>query len=316
MSDNLKSTLAVSPSVIDDTMVWFPPKNLIATPTNPATSAAAPALTEFQNKVWCMHRGGGADTSLRDWTLPADNAGLNADWTSIGTVPGGQQSVAGPALAAMNNQLYCAYLGTDAHIWVTYSSNGIDWSNAQPIISRAGFAPALTFFNGSLWCMAAVSNRLVLMSSSNGQNWYSVNMGGNYYTSKAPALAVFNNQLWCVFRGQNDKGLYAITSTNGTSWNGPTAMGHYSDCEPALVNIKSTSVTPNVNVLFCVYGDSEGSTTLWYTYTEESPNKWIPRKELKSDLPSLPILRAPGTGVGLSSSTNITCCVYRAATTS
>ncbi|PYE87062.1 hypothetical protein [Phyllobacterium leguminum] len=306
MSDTLQ--YSTTPSFIFDRIDWqvndFP---------SPIASAAAPALTIFKDTAFCMHRGPGVNQEL----FHLQYIYANQQWSPETNVPGGQQSVYGPALAMLGpnvpngDKLYCAYTGTDTDTYITSSTDGIYWSNPLAVSSKASFAPAMTLFKGALWCVTTLSwdkNRLIGLKSSDGQHWTAVPMGTNH-TSKAASLAVFHDKLWCVFRGLDDKNLYYMTC-DGASWTAAKPIPrHTTDCEPALVFVAGdNSQIPDR--LLCLYGDSNGDPSLYYTYTEDAgPSGWTEPKKITGDT----IKRAKGTGVGVVVHNRILTCVFRSA---
>jgi hypothetical protein len=73
-------------------------------------------------------------------------------WSAENQFPN-HQSATGPALALLNNALYCAHRGgNDSAVWVS-SFDGTAWSVDNPISNyHSAAAPALAAVNGKLYC--------------------------------------------------------------------------------------------------------------------------------------------------------------------
>ncbi|MUG93774.1 alpha/beta hydrolase [Scytonema sp. UIC 10036] len=129
------------------------------------------------------------------------------------------------ALAVFNNQLYLAYKANEAanYIWVTSSSDGKNWSEAQRVPEQTtSAAPALAVFNNQLYLAFKATdaeNSLCIATSSNGKNWSNGQRVPGQTTSAGPCLTVFNNQLFLAFRATDaDKSLCITSSSDGKNW--------------------------------------------------------------------------------------------------
>ncbi|RCS25628.1 hypothetical protein DUT91_02260 [Phyllobacterium salinisoli] len=308
MSDLLKWTSApVSSSSIPNT-TWLSPQDFPSL----YTSAAAPALAVFQDKLWIMHRGGGENMDLWYSNFTPQSGWRNGEWQiRYNNIP--VKSPSKPALAVIveDNTLQCAYLRSSGqtqrggHISFVSTDNGQDWNPpvTEHILPSAS-GPAVAWFRDAFWC--------VFRQLESNQLWVALLYGmevdsyeiSSQKSSAAPALAVFKDQLWCVYRGYgNDNNLYVTTSNRGEIWAPPTPIpGQTSDCEPALVYVSEN------DALLCVYGDGNGGSVFYYTYnTTGDPTKWSSPKTINGNP------RAPGTGVGLAEYQKNIYCVYRTA---
>lgn len=295
MSDNLYWTAAFADATSLLQNNWRPQiKDVVF------SSAARPSLASFQNKLWCVHRGGGSNQAL--WCETFD---FNNGWYGEWQIPYSQQSPSGPALAEFNGNLYCVYQGDDDNIYCTISVDGSSWSNPtyNPIVNNfTQSSPALAVANNQLWCVyRGTDNKLYCIGTRDGQNWSNPKGMGDNLTSLGPTLAAFNSQLWCAYRGWNNNTLCITTSSDGQNWsNYAYIKDQYTDCEPALIYL------PDQSIMLCVYGDGGGGSQLYCTInTSGDPINWQSPNAIGG------VQRAPGTGVGLAQINGIVFSLYR-----
>ncbi|WP_152471911.1 hypothetical protein [Nocardiopsis gilva] len=199
-------------------------------------SAAAPAVARYQNKLYCVHRGGKDDEQLWWATYGDQGSGVN-EWSADQSFPAHKSSTT-PALAVFQDKLYCVHRGAvdDAQMYWT-CWDGSSWSADRPVGGwTSSHAPALAVYRDTrrqpcLVCVHRLDDGSLNLIRFTGSDWrpglndYPTTLPGK--TAKAPALAVFGGDLHCVQRGNgDDKNLYISTMVQGShSWYGPLRMG-------------------------------------------------------------------------------------------
>ena len=111
-------------------------------------TSSGPALTVFNNQLYCVHQGVGDNQSL--WVTSSVDG---SNWSNDTELPDHKTS-SSPALVVFNNKLYCVHQGVgDNHsLWVTYF-DGSKWSRDKELQSQTSSGPALTVFNNKLYCV-------------------------------------------------------------------------------------------------------------------------------------------------------------------
>jgi len=181
-----------------------------------------------------------------------------------------------PAVAVYNGNVYMAFTGTNAQVYVAESTNGVNFgsaiSNANAIASGVG--PGLAAFNGALWlAWTGGYNYINLKSSANGLNFYN-KIVLNQKAFNGPKLGVDGGDLWLQYAGLDS--WHSITtsySPDGSSFSTPVV----SDIS-AIDN--SDGSLPNNSVAAPTYSNAPyGSNTsvLWSAATESGePNGLCP----------------------------------------
>jgi hypothetical protein len=240
-------------------------------------SALAPSLAGFDNGVntqlYCAYVAGnntpgGTGTGTGAVLVSSTADGVN--WAgntfresdggpTIGYTNIGQQSPSAPSLAVFNNQLYCAFIGTDASqpVLVCSTADGVDWTGYTNIGQQSPSAPSLAVFNNQLYCAFVADNgtgTVLVASSPDGVNWTGdTNIG--QLSATAPSLAVFNGQLYCAFVADDGTGTVLVASSpDGVDWTGSTNIGQLSATAPSL--------TPFNNQLYCAFVADNGTGTV------------------------------------------------------
>jgi hypothetical protein len=196
---------------------------------------SAPALATLGSKLFCAFTSNDSRMAL----YASDSTG-GQTWTVPARDCGGMQMSTAVMAAVLNNKIYCVYAAPDLQnpaLCMTCSSDGVRWASPQrfPNIQIAASflpvgGPALTAFNGKLWCAfrAAGLDSSLFITNSDGQMnsgswatpWRASGSGSaQMLISGRPALAAFMNQLVCVFQANDQSGnMYFTTSTDGVNW--------------------------------------------------------------------------------------------------
>ncbi|MGO4213653.1 hypothetical protein AB4Y89_19930 [Terriglobus sp. 2YAB30_2] len=202
--------------------MWFDGNNWTTSgsPIPQADSQSGSALALFQDKLFCVYRGGGSNNNIY-YIESCDGA----NWSGANRIPN-VATGAGPALAVLNygpsNSDYVPYLccvyrgsgGNDNLYWMW--SDGNSWtSGSSPIpMANSHSGPALAGFQNKLYCLyrgADDNEHIYHMESSNGTDWNASGSNwipdvNSYYQ---PALIVYRQPvgtkdlLLCVHRGVN-----------------------------------------------------------------------------------------------------------------
>lgn len=157
--------------------------------------------------------------------------------------PVGNQSFAtSPSMATYNGMTWIAYVSTTSNdiLYITGSSNGTNWSTAQPFASvLPGTAPALAVFNNQLFVAwiddgqgdSRIRGALYIGASMNPavSGWDNASEyprlitsnGSAFYPNGSPSMATVNSQLW-ITAVYNYKGsattLETYTSADGLTF--------------------------------------------------------------------------------------------------
>ncbi|RCS21391.1 hypothetical protein DUT91_24455 [Phyllobacterium salinisoli] len=278
MSEYLYYTTAFAETGIDDDE-WSTPS-----PVPKTKSHARPALAHFQGRVWCVHRGGGSDLGLYSNSFKYAAPGVaGGGWSGDTPIPN-QKSADGPALAILNDQLWCVYRGgapghNNPQLYYTYY-DGNNWSDAQDIPKQmSDSGPALAVFNDQLWCVyrggspdVSNQNPQLYYTVWDGQNWSDASEIPKQMSNKGPALAVFKDQLWCVYHGgapDHDNPQLYYTIYDGQNWsNGQPITNALSDGEPALV------YDSRVDELVCMWTGVGSDMKMYYSNRQEKSSSW------------------------------------------
>ncbi|MFI1676308.1 hypothetical protein [Streptomyces sp. NPDC020607] len=134
----------------------------------------------------------------------------------------GSKTPDAPALATLNDTLYCAVRGLGNQIFLSRLDAG-KWTAFQQVpqlVTR--HAPALTAFNGRLYlAYTGTSGNVFVLSSASGTSW-SRQVQLPVVSHSSPALAVRDNALHCVY---NMGVMFVCTwSSDGTGWAAPQLM--------------------------------------------------------------------------------------------
>ncbi|MFF7250457.1 hypothetical protein ACFZBU_42075 [Embleya sp. NPDC008237] len=225
-----------------------------------------------------VHRN--VDAFLIDRTLSG------ATWNPYGTVGAGSVTPLS-TLVRYNDRMYGVGVTTGGRLLLV-STDGSTWSSRELAFARAGIskgAPALTTFNGILYCGYPSHDDPDTMHAvadfGNGE-WKQMGPLGGTSGGRDFAFAVLRNTLYCVFRNQaNDLnwatmniGTFAWRMSSGRLDSGVSAV-------PALAVVNNEYVA-------CVYR-GPGGQDLWWRRTAYGETYWrVPAK--------LPAAGPAGTG--------------------
>ncbi|MEV0379374.1 hypothetical protein [Nonomuraea sp. NPDC050643] len=218
-------------------------------------SVSSPALAQFQDRLYLVHRGNVGDSSLW-WTVYDAEQG----WSEDQRFPH-HFSDSGPALTAYDGQLYCVHRGSDgdAALWWT-RWDGSSWSaDARLPEHFSAAAPALAAYDGHLYCVhrGAGDDQALWWTRWDGANWSPDQKLPGHASRSNPALAVYRGHLYCVHRGAGDDSALWWTRWDGSKWSPDQKLpGHHATEGPALTVYKDR--------LYCVHrGGSDQS--LWWS---------------------------------------------------
>jgi hypothetical protein len=202
---------------------------------NDIESAHAPALAQFNERLYCVYRGKDNDTSM--YWMDYTSADGWSDGTEEDKYPEElrpkkfpeHQTAGIPTLVQFKNKLYCFHCGSDnVHLWYcTLNSDGKSWTNDKKIevdgvLSAYGCAAAV--FKDRLHLIFQeyeITNKrhLYHISTTDGTNWSArsaVNDGRwDLGSADIPGLVEYKGRLHMVYRGpDNDEFLYHTWSLN------------------------------------------------------------------------------------------------------
>ena len=162
------------------------------TPIN-QTSKAAPAFRGFIDYYVMVFLAEDSSNRLLACRTQPNAQGENV-W--LGANDTGQQSQAAPSIAALNSNLWMAFLSNDAsrEILVCSSSDGISWSGATKTGHQTAISPCMTNCGGVLFiAYVGVDDGIVrICLSQDGIHWSESNPIAGLATGVAPAIAGYN----------------------------------------------------------------------------------------------------------------------------
>jgi hypothetical protein len=148
------------------------------------SSGLAPSLTAFGNKLWLAFT---ANNGSNDVLVMS--SGDAKTWTAVNP---NVKCSGSPYLNAMGNTLWLAFTGETTSDLRLCSLTGNQWSPDHAVpgqTSQAG--PAIVAFNDKLelaFISADVSDRIFIISSTNGVNWSQAFQIGNYPTDVSESI--------------------------------------------------------------------------------------------------------------------------------
>ncbi|MEV1178369.1 hypothetical protein [Nonomuraea sp. NPDC049784] len=254
-------------------------------------NVSSPALAEFQDRLYLVHRGDANDTSLW-WAVYDAKEGWSEDrkfpghvsdsapalaaydgllycahrgdgndslwwtrWDGSSWTPDAKlsdhPSVAGPALAAYDGQLYCVHAGTDSSLWWT-RWDGSSWSPCQKLPNHACRSnPALAVYRGHLYCVHAGADSSLWWTRWDGSSWTPDQKLSQRSAAEDPALTVYKDRIYCVHRDSSDQSLWC-SGFDGSGWSaGERLPGHHSAEGPAVIAYRDRNATRDQ--LLCVH---------------------------------------------------------------
>ncbi len=169
----------------------------------------------------------------------------------------------GPALAVGNGQLFLAWLEPSNSQYIRFktTTDGESWTDGQalggdnpPTGIGTRCAPALTFFNGSLYCAwNGYHNDGIFFSHLNGKRWADqqriINNDSAEFskTDCAPALAVHQNRLYVAWKDKSSNHIYAANMDVSGKWTVSLPLKVNATHQPAIASYN--------NLLYCVWRD-------------------------------------------------------------
>lgn len=227
----------------------------------------------------CAHQGR-LVVAWRDGTSPGRLPLATYDgarWATGAPIPA--HSVAGPAIASVDDLLYAAWRGAAGDQQVRFarrrstSDGGQAWSEPELLPGAASLTtPALADFGYQLHAAwrGPAGDESVRHASLDGRRWSAPAVIPAALTSDGPALAAFGNGLYAAWRGAGDDAVwYARFDERGqadeTGWTPPTRVpGVDTAAAPALAFYRD-----RLYVGFRGAGDDE---RLWWTSFDG--NRW------------------------------------------
>lgn len=230
--------IVVTQTPHDQSLMWTAPKLIYQEIPSGSTRVPAsvqpgssPAIAYWNGAPWVAYNNFDGLGKIYIATLNAEG-----EWTMNYT--GLQLSdVSSPALTVFNGALYLSYVHSGSDIYVSSTTDGINWSTQintgqrSPVDPTFYYSPAMTTFNGSLWIAYVAdngTNDIWICSSADGVTW---NASDNYGTGQAannntyPSLTVFANNLWLGYIATGvQTNVSVCASSNGINWNSPTAI--------------------------------------------------------------------------------------------
>jgi hypothetical protein len=140
----------------------------------------------------------------------------------------GLTSKTGPALAASNDMVWLAFVTNDTagQLAVYSSPNGQDWDQPSFPGATSTQAPALAFFNNTLYvAFISSGNQVAVWSSADGQSWFGTSQVGTLTSQESPSLTVFNEALWlgCIADDGTNR-LLLCSTPDGKQWSTPLVI--------------------------------------------------------------------------------------------
>jgi hypothetical protein len=203
------------------------------------TSNAAPALVEFRGKtllVWSSS----FDGALNVATVAKTQNGYQLESKvrlGVATTPDRT-----PAATVFNGRLYLGWTGTDGHLNVICSADGVHFANKVTLGDTSNVGPTLAAFNGRLYLgWTGTNGHLNVESSANGLSFNNkVTLGETSYllhqghqVDLSPALAAFSGRLYLGWTG-TDSHLNVESSANGMNFSNKVTLGETSLAAPSL----------------------------------------------------------------------------------
>ncbi|MBM7116237.1 hypothetical protein [Archangium primigenium] len=218
-------------------------------------------LAVFQDKLFCVARGGGSDSHL--WWMTFDG-----EWSTYEQVGGSVFSADAPGLAAYQGKLHLVARGggnDQTFWWSTFDGHG--WSGYQQILgghATSQCGPALVEFQGKLHLVArgSGSDSSLWWTTFDGHGWsrYQQIHGDRASSICSPSLVVFQGKLHLLARGSGkDQSIWWMTY-DGNTWTTYQQIrgGHaYSQSSPSLTVFQDT--------LYLVARGGGKDQTLWWT---------------------------------------------------
>ncbi|WP_437307083.1 Vps62-related protein [Sorangium sp. So ce388] len=189
--------------------------------------------------------------------------GALKDWSPT---PIWHQTSVVPAMIAFRDKLWMIYSEPhSSQLWVTRSSDGLEFEDAVEIQGQGTTVPGLATFNDRLWmAYARADSEIVVTSSADGLTWTAPHTIGQQ-TTATPALATFNNQLWMTYRDAHGTDIWVTSSADGNDWSRNFhKIGQQTRYYPALAVFRGQ--------LWMAYSD-QGSAEIWITSSADG-NDW------------------------------------------
>jgi hypothetical protein len=174
-----------------------------------------------------------------------------------------------PAMASLGTSLAVAWTGTDSHLNVASTLDGISFVSKITSDETSGSGPALCFRSGTLFlAWTGTDFHLnVLQSTDRGLTWGSKATLTDS-SNASPALACDSSNLYLAWTG-TDGHLNVANSPNGVNWNVPSPLHPMNESSPT-----SPSLTLSGGVLYLVWTGTDGhlnviQSTTWPTFANK-----------------------------------------------
>jgi hypothetical protein len=181
-------------------------------------SAGPPALTVYNGRLYCIHRGGYQWSDNRLWWMSTSD-GVN--WSADTAFPQ-HRSESFPGVAVFRNRLYCVYRGggSDRRLRVACTDGDNRWSNETLLPAETESGVSAIVYQGLLYAFytSIITGKMYYLHSEDGQMWSAPKELPNVEARNAPALTTFGDRLLCMHFGNNDDYLWVTSTTNGKDW--------------------------------------------------------------------------------------------------
>jgi hypothetical protein len=226
--------------------------------TIPGNSSVGPALAATANGLIYAAWKGEDDNDDRLFYAPYNVS--KQTWSSQTQIPNVASSI-GPALAAIGNTLYAAWVGTNNDLSMHFASfdpsnQNPTWSSLPgipatdvPAVTSSSIGPALAAIGPTLYAAWADVNGILHYASLNTSaptpTWSSPTQIPNALSSIGPSLAALGGTLYAAWKGEgNDQGLYYASfdpSNKNPTWSAHAVIPNASSSiGPALAALGST----------------------------------------------------------------------------
>ncbi len=164
----------------------------------------------------------------------------------------------------------------------TINTKSLNWSGQRKLAlsnkCRTKTAPAITFFNGKLYCawMQPGKHQYIhLASTSDGTNWIAEQTLKGIGTQKNPTLATLNGKIYCAWNGYHNDGVF-FASFDGSNWSGQQKLALSDKCRSK----NAPAITFLNNKLYCAWMQPGKHQYIHLASTSDGTN-WDAEKTLK-----------------------------------
>ncbi len=178
----------------------------------------------------------------------------------------------------MSQNLWSAFIAANGsnQVLVASSPDTKSWTGSRFINQWSPFAPAMAYFNGSLYVAfitddvavsggkSTPSNRIFITSTADGVTWTPASFFGQY-SKHAPSLAVWNNSLYLAFVSNDNRNAVLVCSlsvngvwgqavdTGQSSFQAPTLAAFAPSGGTGILCLAFVAANPTNEILVCTY---------------------------------------------------------------